>query len=315
MTTIKKEHIDINLLHKKNVNECFLKTCNFTKPDAFFASALSPEHHYYDDHICSITDLIYLLECGRQAETYIVHAYYGQPLDTHFILSEWGISYLDSFKPVIPLCNKEINLIVNTTNTRKAHDTLFSQDYHIIYHFDGCHIASAFMKVKYMRKDAYQRIRSQGRSELIFSNMIDRYAVDKERQRVPAINIWRNNQKNSIINFPKGDWDKHTFFIASCFNNPAYFDHTQDHYPAMVLMEAGKQACQVHMYKNGERGFPIVTKTFGQFSAYAEFNSDVKITVDNTVTEPSTNKSFSVYFYQNEKEISNMKMSFSINYS
>lgn len=78
---------DQRLLHKNEHNEVFLSFCNQSNASEYIAHALLHEHHYYNDHIRPLTDLMNLLECARQAETYIVHKFEKQPLDTRFILT------------------------------------------------------------------------------------------------------------------------------------------------------------------------------------------------------------------------------------
>ncbi|HBJ6962161.1 TPA: hypothetical protein LC430_004925 [Salmonella enterica subsp. enterica serovar Duisburg] len=109
----------LRFFHKIHKNEVFLSYCACFNSE-YKASAFLSEHHYYCDHIKPITDLMFILECARQAETYIVHKYEHQLVDTKFILTEWSCEFSESFAPIVDLQGKDITLKITTDNPRRT---------------------------------------------------------------------------------------------------------------------------------------------------------------------------------------------------
>lgn len=84
---------------------------------------------------------MFILECARQAETYIVHKYEHQLVDTKFILTEWSCEFSESFAPIVDLQGKDITLKITTDNTRRVRDKLLSQEYKINVVLNDMYIA------------------------------------------------------------------------------------------------------------------------------------------------------------------------------
>ncbi|CAM5584640.1 Gamma-butyrolactone biosynthesis protein OS=Streptomyces alboniger OX=132473 GN=CP975_23005 PE=4 SV=1 [Streptomyces alboniger] len=81
------------LVHRRALSEVFLTDSAAVDDSHFVAGAqLPPFHAYYTDHTtCSAVDPLFLLECCRQAETHAVHAHFGAPDGTKFVLQQWSM--------------------------------------------------------------------------------------------------------------------------------------------------------------------------------------------------------------------------------
>ncbi|QUJ66788.1 hypothetical protein KDD30_11605 [Photobacterium sp. GJ3] len=295
---------DIKLLHKENESEVFLRKCKSLNENHFLCSAfLKNQHPYYSDHSIQSSDLIYLLECGRQAETYLVHQHYNQPLNINFILEEWSFSFENEFQPNRSLEGKEILIEVITKNQRWAKERLLYQEYDIYFFINQLQVAKLNLRVKYMKRDAYLAIRERTRkSRLIYSNQLK----FQESDRVVPKNskFGRENKSNLTLTDLNKHEDNITARLLIDFHNKSYFDHKQDHYPAMVLVEAGKQISHyVSSLVHQDSQF-VLTSINCHFKLYAEFDQDVKV-IAKLLHEDQIqqNTHVMVNFIQNEKTI------------
>ncbi|WP_413453956.1 AfsA-related hotdog domain-containing protein [Erwinia persicina] len=299
---------DQRLLHKNEHNEVFLSFCNQSNASEYIAHALLHEHHYYNDHIRPLTDLMNLLECARQAETYIVHKFEKQPLDTRFILTGWACNFTANFIPTTDLLNHYVTLKIMTNNTRRVKQRLFSQSYNIGIYQDSLHIADVNMSVKYMTDNAYCVVRKEKIKGYLLKSILK---LDKE-SRINPERVFRSAENNVVVDMPVFNENIIISKLAVNMDNTAYFDHAQDHYPAMVLMEAGKQNCQLWIYKSEVGVFPVLIEMKSNFFHYAELNKDVEIISVKTSDVPNSTMIFDVYLRQGGVAIAEMQYSFKV---
>ncbi|MCV5881456.1 phosphopantetheine-binding protein [Escherichia coli] len=272
------------------------------------AHALLHEHHYYNDHTRPLTDLMNLLECARQAETYVVHKYEKQPLDTRFILTEWACNFTANFIPTTDLLNRYVSLKIVTSNTRRVKERLLSQSYNIDVYQDHLHIANVYMSVKYMTDNAYCIVRKEKIKSYSSKAIVD---FDEATRIIPE-RVFRRGENNVVVNMPVFNENRIISKLAVNMDNTAYFDHAQDHYPAMVLMEAGKQNCQLWIYKFEVGIFPVLIEMKSKFFHYAELDKDVEI-ISVKVSDVSENTMiFNVHLRQGGVDIAEMQYSFKV---
>lgn len=302
------ETYDMDILpyfHKTHKHEVFLSGCVFSNYE-YNASAFLTEHHYFCDHVKPITDLMFILECARQAETYIVHKYEHQSMDTKFILTGWSCEFSDNFSPVIDLLGQFISFKITTDNSRRARDKLISQDYKINVFLNGLCIAKINMSVKYMTSEAYNKIRIKIINKI---NTKAKFIFDKNMNVQPKY-VYRRDGDNVVVRMPEFERDKVTSELTVNMNNTAYFDHAQDHYPAMVLMEAGKQNCQLLVSGFNSGKTPILTAMKSRFLHYAEFDKEVKIVSVKAPCAKENQNTFNVRLRQGGVDIAEMAYTF-----
>ncbi|WP_311791261.1 MULTISPECIES: AfsA-related hotdog domain-containing protein [Pantoea] len=291
--------------HKIHKNESFLSGCVCFDSE-YRAMAFLPEHHYFCDHVKPITDLMFLLECARQAETYIVHRYEHQPFDTKFILAEWSCEFLEDFIPTVNLQGKNIAFNVITDNSRRVRHKLISQEYKANAFLNDNYMAVVHMLVKYMSAEAYYKMRSKGNNQTI---KIEPFVFEQAVNVLPEY-VYRRCYDNVVVKFPKFESNKVTSTLTVNMNNTAYFDHAQDHYPAMVLMEAGKQNCQLFISRFSSNKTPILTAMKSRFFSYAEFNKEVQIISEKIGCNQKNKTIFNVLLKQGGVSIAEMAYSF-----
>lgn len=299
---------DQRLLHKNERNEVFLSSCTPFNSTQYSAHALLHQHHYYSDHVRPLTDLMSLLECARQAETYIVHKYEQQPLDTRFILTGWVCNFTEDFIPATDLLNSVVRLKIVTRNARRVKERLLSQSYDIDVYQGHIHMANIYMSVKYMTESAYCIVRKgnlkcgTSRSIMVFDGST----------KIAPERVFRRNKNNVVVDAPVFNENQIISKLAVNISNTAYFDHAQDHYPAMVLMEAGKQNCQLWIYKFKAGVFPVLIEMKSKFFLYADLDKDVEIISVNASSVSDNTMIFNVHLRQGRVDIAEMQYSFKV---
>lgn len=299
--SIPKKEIDIALLHKLNRSESFLYKCEKDSDKGYTAQAITSKHHYYSDHTKTLSDLMYLLECARQAETYIVHRYAGQALDTHFILSNWSCTFSQEFCPLRDFTDTIISFNVFTGTANWVRNRLLSQDYRMEFTDNGVIYACVHMSVKYMTKHAYNHIRKRTENSIMWNSI-----ADAMNDNILPEAVFRKDEANTVIKNVQCNTLQCTSSLSVDKNNTAYFDHQQDHYPAMLLMEAGKQNCQYWFYENLKEKTPVLVNMESRFFKYAEMDSEVKIHSTYFHNLRGVNYEFKVSLIQNENELAQM---------
>lgn len=294
-------------IHKVHKHEMFLSNCIRSNSE-YNVRAFLTEHHYFSDHVKPITDLMFILECARQAETYIVHKYEHQSIDTKFILTEWSCEFSENFLPLIDMLGQCINLRITTDRSRRARDKLISQEYKVNVTLNDLCIAKISMSVKYMTSEAYYKIRNQINNKI---NLRRRIIFDKALNIHPKY-VYRRDSNNVVVRVPEFESNKVTSALTVNMNNTAYFDHAQDHYPAMVLMEAGKQNCQLLVSNFNSRKIPVLTAMKSRFLHYAEFDKEVQIISVKIPSEIENTIKFNVFLRQEGVDIAEMAYSFKI---
>lgn len=296
---------ELLFLHKTHKNEAFLSSCVCLNSE-YKARAFLPEHHYFCDHVKPITDLMFILECARQTETYIVHKYEHQSIDTKFILTGWSCEFSEGFTPIVNLQGQSITLKVTTDNSRRVKDKLISQDYKINVVLHDIWIATIYMSVKYVTPEAYHKIRNKTNDNIITREPL----IFDQALNVSPKYVYRRDGDNIVIRMPEFEGDKVTSTLTVNMSNAAYFDHVQDHYPAMVLMEAGKQNCQLLVSGCNSRKTPVLIEMKSDFILYAELDREVQIISMKVPCKREDKIMFNVLLRQRGMNIARMAYSF-----
>lgn len=295
--------LDKKILHRIHDSEVFLSKCVLISENSFSALANIPNYHeYYLDHLNNQFDPLFLLECARQAETYIAHTYYDVPLSNKFILNNWSLKCTDDFKTNPANYNCYLNLKIFAYDSKKLKNQLYQQKYKIDVFNQDSFIASIYIAVTYVTDSSYKRIRGNCQEK------ISKFNSMKSQERCNIINpklISRSLYKNVVISEPLIQQELCVLLHVD-FNNISYFDHPQDHYPAMLLLEAGRQLSLLYLNIT-KRNIPsIIFKSFeSTHFAYVEFDSEVFITINN----PQKNE-FEIQFIQSENIAAISKFTF-----
>lgn len=92
------------------------------------------------------------------------------------------------------------------------------------------------LSVKYMTSEAYHKIRNEVSRKI---NIAERLTFEQKLNVYPKY-VYHKTGDNVVIRMPELENDKVISALTVNLNNTACFNYAQDHYPAMILMAAGK---------------------------------------------------------------------------
>ncbi|KAB8305375.1 hypothetical protein EH228_20115 [Erwinia endophytica] len=160
----KKINTDFELFtHKTNQNETFIKHLDILNDNQFLVKLhIYYQHENYDD-VTTTPDLInpmFLLECCRQAETYIAHRVFNLPLSFKFILKSWWLSTIqDGYENIKKANCNEISIYIKSDCSLIKGDKLRNNGYLFSIRAGDCVISEAYFNVGYMRGENYLKVR------------------------------------------------------------------------------------------------------------------------------------------------------------
>jgi 3-oxoacyl-[acyl-carrier-protein] synthase III len=300
--------VDRTLLHRRNLTDVFLTDIRRTGERHFVAAALLPVvHPHYTSHAGpagQITDPMLLLECCRQAETYAAHAFHGVEVGAAFILRSWSAEFAAeaSSGHVGPT---ELVITAETGSPRLIGGAVRGLDYEFSLWVSGTWIARVRMDVMYAPREAYLAIRSRERGGPPPSS--DRQPSVPTGLPIAASRVGRISATDTLLLNVAVHPDTVTATLRVPVENPSFFDHVQDHVPAMVMVEAARQIAALAVNECG--GGPPHSTTMAamdsSFTAYAELDKVVIMTARAEADPASADRRhIEVTFQQDGKETS-----------
>ncbi|OTP87375.1 hypothetical protein B6D12_12745 [Gilliamella apicola] len=289
--------IDKKFLHRVNSSEVFLLQCFQEENNKYIAKSIIPKNHqYFADHYETETlDFIFLLECARQAETYIAHAYYNIPLSSKFILNSWSFKNIKNH--YLSSHNNELLMEVVISETKKIKEIVYKQNYAVNIYSNKKLICHIQMNVSYVPNEKYQKIRPN--SDLGISNFnIIKSSTRNINNIVSPHLLSMTRNENVVISCPDFSNETLSALLNVDFNNISFFDHQQDHYPAMLLMEAGRQMCALYFNTTQKTCLLNPRNIQSTFFNYTEFDSKVNIFARKKINDINQ---IDIEFIQQEK--------------
>ncbi|MEU6130713.1 ScbA/BarX family gamma-butyrolactone biosynthesis protein [Saccharopolyspora sp. NPDC047091] len=288
-----------SLVHRRNLSELFL-TDGVRLDSAHFAAAaqLPMIHYYYTDHLTDErVDPLLLLECCRQAETHAMHAHFGAPLDTKFVLRSWSLR-LDDAHGDRGAAPHEFTATAETSLARWRGGELRGQRYDMALFLDQAPIGQVRMDVGYLRGAVYAAMRERKRGGLPPSSA--EFTADAAADLVKPHLVGRSNADNVLLLAPRFTADRIVARLRVHGSHPSLFDHPQDHVPGMVLMEGARQLgvlAAKHFAGIPAHELGIVGMA-AEFDAYAELDAPVELLCSEPVAGADGESRISIRFVQ-----------------
>ncbi|HEY3259073.1 MAG TPA: AfsA-related hotdog domain-containing protein [Pseudonocardiaceae bacterium] len=300
--------VDLALLHRRNPDEAFLTDAVQTGPHNFVAAALLPPGH---PHYAAQTgpsrdrDPMLLLECARQAETYAAHAMFGVEPDARFVLRNWSAEFAGAPAAVQGGGPTELVITAVTGNRQLVRDRLRGLDYDLQLWVTGAWAGRVRMAVGYLSGAAYTVLRQRKHNGPPPSS--DDLTPTAGSPVAPS-RIGRRRATDAVLLDVESRANLITARLRIPAENPSLFDHTQDHVPAMVLVEAARQLAALATHEWGgappdRTGMAAMSSSFG---AYAELTEPVELTAT-----PVDGRSVEVTFRQAGTDIAQARITMS----
>ncbi|WP_063726829.1 ScbA/BarX family gamma-butyrolactone biosynthesis protein [Streptomyces sp. RTd22] len=269
-----------DLVHREALSELFLTDSRKVTDGHFVAAAqIPPSHAYYTDHTDrSPIDPLLLLECCRQAETHAVHAHFGAPRDTVFILQSWSMRLPGAATVRIGPGPAELVMDVTTRDSRWRDGTLLATTYVMRLSMAGQYLGEVSLRAAYMPGGTYAAMRTRRRGSTPPTSDAFRYL--RAGTPVPPGRVGRTREENVVLLDAVTGPGSVSARLRPAGEHPSLFDHPLDHFPGMVLMEAGRQLGLLHAAEHTrDTGRPwALTELAASFQTYAELDSPLLLT-------------------------------------
>ncbi|MEU6311927.1 ScbA/BarX family gamma-butyrolactone biosynthesis protein [Streptomyces sp. NPDC047014] len=263
-TTVPREYV-----HRRSLAEVFLTGCERTGADTFSLTGQWPRAHtFFTSADGTSHDPVQVGETVRQVGLYLCHAAYGVPLDHNVLL--WSLDFT-SRPGRLRIGRTPSDLELTATCTDFAwKGSRFSGHLQVDIHRDGHLTGTGTARFSCVTNATYRRLRGE-RGILAPSRPLPR------RTPLPAAAAGRLLDFDVVL-APTGRPGR--FELSPDLGHPILFEHTGDHHPGMVLVEAARQAaCGLH-----PPGTFTPTAIATTFHHYAEL--DAPCWIDATLTAP-----------------------------
>ncbi|HGY2281767.1 TPA: AfsA-related hotdog domain-containing protein [Citrobacter braakii] len=282
--------------HKKNAGEIFITNTSRVSDNHFQADfKLVPDHHFYSDCLTCSNRInpLFLLECARQAETYLSHAEFGIALDNKFLLDNWSITYYPSRSGITE------NLKADIYTKHPTINKTIKNEFEITFKLNGTIIGTVTIEVRYITSHCYTLIRRtpdiSPPTRVVLPLTPDCVCYTKPENAILADLNDKGPYVNAIINIDK--------------SNKSLNDHEQDHITGMNLTEAAKQICysylSIYMHEKIERF--ILVELDGHFFSYVGKNIPTIVIIKKVELQNGI-YSFDVDVTQNEKTLATVNL-------
>ncbi|MEU0336688.1 ScbA/BarX family gamma-butyrolactone biosynthesis protein [Streptomyces sp. NPDC006193] len=266
--------VDRRLVHRAAVSEVFVTDLR-RDGDGFLAGAQLPlSHGYFGDHLRrpAAFDFLLLLESARQACTAAGHLYYGVPRDTVFLVNGFSVRITDQGALTAGTRPGELVLAGGAVRDEGRGGRLRGVRFDVTLSLAGRQAARIGIDTSTAAGEDYRKLRFlQRRSTPPVTEDLDTTTAGRPAD---AAAVGRRNPLNVVLGEPVREGAAVSAPVEPRWENRSLFDHSYDHIPAMVLVEAARQLAHL-------AGVPVtapVAACTARFTRFVELDSSVTAT-------------------------------------
>jgi len=229
---------------------------------------------YYLDHpVTCRADLLLLTEACRQAAISVLHQFEGLPLDTALFINSIEAEICDVRALVNPRREITITTLTGQMRLRADGSPKKISCTQLGHAGPGRAAIRTVMTVQGVPKQRYPELRAYQRDGSVPPTTAGLRAAWLRRDGLSApAAVGRTQLANVMLAGLRIQAGQSSAALAPDFANPSLFDHDYDHYPAMVLLEAGRQLALAGTRNPSRR---IATRAHAQFLHFAELDRPV----------------------------------------
>ena len=270
--------VDRHLVHRWSVSEVFLTDVRTISADRFAAAAQLPtSHSYYGDQARAdgTVDPMLLMECFRQAATWIAHRCLEVPRDTSFLVTDWKMP-LDRPARIEPAGRPgQLRIDIEIAQVLNRGGCVRGARFLGQLILDGSPIGQAEVAARYVPAAESVAVRGYHRESRppLSTSLPDRPLGQPVEPRL----VGRRRPENVVLFDVEHHCAATGASLGTCPDHRGFYDHPQDHYTAMILFEAARQ---IALFDDGAReqaAEPDVIGLAGRFHYYAELDSPVRL--------------------------------------
>ncbi|MEU1535847.1 ScbA/BarX family gamma-butyrolactone biosynthesis protein, partial [Streptomyces fagopyri] len=267
-TTVPREYV-----HRSSLAEVFLTGSEKTGDHHYTLTAQWPRTHtFYTTPHNTHHDPLQAAETIRQTGLYLAHAELGVPLDHHFLM--WNI-HLTTHPQHLTIgpTPTDLTLTATCTTLRYKGKRLADFTMHINITRNGHTTATGGGQFTCLTPTTYQRLRQPHTTQPT--------PTPPPQPTTPTDPTpYGRHLPLDLVLTPTPQ--PHTWQLTPNPHHPNLFDHTTDHNPGMVLLEAARQATHTHTHPTPTH----LTTLHATFHRYTEHHTPTYITTTHT---PHTN--------------------------
>lgn len=272
--------VDRRTVHRLALSEVFLTDVRRAEADRFFAAAQLPTSHvYYCDHAApaSVVDSLLLLECCRQAATWTAHEHLGVPHGSTFLVANWALQLAGTDWPTNGEQPGRLGLDLVVTPSHVRSDVVRGAEFDMSLYLDGSFIGTTSIAARYIPAEeaavvrAYHRKTPPPMSTSLPSVPIGTAVSPRE--------VGRSDPNNVVLYSPMLESNRIRATLATRASHRSFYDHPQDHYTAMILLEAARQMAFLSTDTGGGSSATGagVSGFQSRFALFAELDSPVTV--------------------------------------
>lgn len=247
------------------------------------AAQLPRAHSYHNDHLTGsvLTDPLLLLECFRQAGTVAAHRHLGVPGGTAFLIADLAVRFdadrllADADEGRGP---RELLILLTAEDQRRNGDRLLSTTLVAEFQVAGRHLGSGDISAAYMPGDGYRAFRARRRGSP--APMSDELPAGEPDAAVAGHLVGRRLRENVVLCDARHRPGHATARVDVPVTHPSLFDHPLDHVPAMVLLEAARQASLLAASDGESTADLLPVGLRARFHRFAELDAPIDLVVD-----------------------------------
>lgn len=229
-TTVPKEYV-----HRASLAEVFLTGCTDQEGLCFTLTGQWPRAHTLFNSLDGRShDPLQVAETFRQAGMFLAHAEMGIPLGHHFVM--WNLNYT-TYLENLNIGPRPTDFVLDVRCADSAYSGRTVSQFHMEFtiHRDGALVAHGTSHFSAIAPRVYNRLRASRPQR-------DDAAVPwtgPDRAPMAPAAVGRHSAADVALT-PTDDSSR--WLLTPDLNHPIFFDHSGDHLPGMVLLEAARQA-------------------------------------------------------------------------
>ncbi|MEU2742184.1 ScbA/BarX family gamma-butyrolactone biosynthesis protein, partial [Streptomyces sp. NPDC007095] len=268
-TTVPREYV-----HRSTLAEVFLTGCEQTGDTHYTLTAQWPRAHtFFTTPDGTHHHPLQAAETIRQTGLYLAHAELGIPLGHHFLMRNLHLTTHPQHLTIGPT---PTDLTLTATYTPHHPHTKRPTDFtmHITITRNGHPTATGTGRFTCLTPTTYQRLRHPHTTHTTTASAATHQPPNP--QPTPTPTHYGRTLPHDIVLTPTPH--PHTWQLTPNPHHPILFDHTTDHIPGMVLLEAAHQAATAHTHPTPTTHPTHPTTLHATFHRYTEHHTPTYIT-------------------------------------
>ena len=271
-----------HLLHRPDTAEGTMLGTAAPVTQRFTLAAQMPEHHpLFNDGPNIFHDLHYPVEAMRQSVLFVAHQYFRVPVNRSVVLASTGleVSNLEAWRRVGRPAHIAVDMALHPLDVVSGVPRGLACQSELS--MDSVTAGRAKARTAFLMPNVYHNHRARGRAASR-GTQIGGYEESLVDNRPAATAVGRSDPRNVVITapLPSAD-DRLVVLVAAQAAHPVFTTAATDHVPAVVLLEASRQAA---FLTAGElHGFSAahctLTRWSAKFKGFAEVDLPLYCTI------------------------------------